>query len=130
MLFRSALVYLGSDPQVTIDTREVSMQKGEQGVFTKEQTRQWHWLYTINNARSKPVDIVVETAQPVSQDTSISIAMKSKPQPENVVPKDAESDAALKLYVWKKTLEAGESFVIDHAVTIGASVGKELKSQK
>lgn len=127
---KNALVYLGSDPQVTIDTREVSMQKGEQGVFTKEQTRQWHWLYTINNARSKPVDIVVETAQPVSQDTSISIAMKSKPQPENVVPKDAESDAALKLYVWKKTLEAGESFVIDHAVTIGASVGKELKSQK
>lgn len=126
---KEALVYLGTDPQVTIDTREVSMQKGEQGVFSKEQTREWHWQYTVNNSRSKAVDVVVQTAQPVSKDTSITITTKSKPEPQKLVPTGEDSDAALKLYVWEKTLEPAEIFVIDHQVVVGASVGKELTSK-
>lgn len=126
---KEALIYLGTDPQVTIDTREVSMQKGEQGVFSKEQTREWHWQYTVSNSRSKAVDVVVQTAQPVSKDTSITITTKSKPEPKKLVPTGEDSDAALKLYVWEKTLEPAETFVIDHQVMVGASVGKELTSK-
>ena len=83
----------------------------------------------MSNSRSKAVDVVVQTAQPVSKDTSITITTKSKPEPQKLVPTGEDSDAALKLYVWEKTLEPAETFAIDHQVMVGASVGKELTSK-
>lgn len=125
------LIYLGSDPQVVVTKKEIKSQRGEQGFFTKEQTRLWHWDIIVDNKHSWPIDLLVQEAQPVSRDESIIAKIDSKPEAESVSPEGPDYPEALKLYVWKKKgLEAGKSFFINYKINVEAAVGKSLSSKK
>ena len=126
---KEALFFLGEDPQVTIDKRDLTNKSGQTGIFSKEQTRTLHWAYTVNNLRSRAVDVVVEERAPISRDESIIISIASTPKPEEVAPADAESHQALRLFVWKKKLNPAETMSIDHKITITANPDKQLNME-
>ena len=123
---KEALFFLGEDPQVTIDKRDLTNQSGQTGIFSKEQTRTLHWAYTVKNNRSRAVDVVVEERAPISRDESIVISNTSTPKPEEVMPADAESHQALRLFIWKKKINPAETMTIDHKITINANPDKQL----
>ena len=123
---KEALFFLGEDPQVTVDRRDLTNRSGQTGIFTKEQTHTLHWAYTVQNHRNRDVDVVVEERAPISLDDSITISHASTPKPEEIMPSQTDSHQALRLFVWKKTLKPAESFSIDHKVTIKASPDKAL----
>jgi hypothetical protein len=125
-----ATIFFGTDPQVTVVMRNLEAKKGEQGFISKDQTRVWHWEYTVRNMRPKPVDVVVEEAQPISGNESITLKVESTPAPQSVVPDDPSMPANLKLFVWKKTLEPKAEWRINHKVTAVFSMGKALDTNK
>ena len=125
-----ATIFFGTDPQVTVVTRNLEAKKGELGFLAKDQTRVWHWEYTVRNMRPKPVAIVVEEAQPLSGNESISLKVESTPLPHTVIPDDPAMHEKLKLFVWKKTLASQEDWLIDHKVTAVFTLGKNLDTSR
>ena len=123
---KEALFFLGEDPQITIDKRDLTNKSGSTGIFNKEQTRTLHWAYTVQNHRNRTVDVVVEERAPISKDESITINSTSSPKPEDVMPAGTESHQALRLFVWKKTLNPAETLVIDHKIIVNANTDKQL----
>ena len=125
-----ATIFFGIDPQVTVVMRNLEAKTGEQGFISKDQTTVWHWEYTVRNMRPKPVDVVVEEAQPISGNESITLKVESTPAPQSVVPDDPSMPANLKLFVWKKTLDPKAEWRINHKVTAVFSMGKALNTNK
>lgn len=119
-----AIVYFGSDPQVTAHMRDVQRSKGEQGFISKEQSRLWHWEIAVRNTRGRPVEVWVLDPIPTVQDTAVKLSVESKPKPEETT--TARQLGASPVYCWKLTLQPGEAKTIDHKVHLTAPVDKFL----
>lgn len=119
-------IFFGADPQVVATMRDLRQASGEQGFFTKEQTRSWHWQITVKNTRSKPISIVLEDPAPVARDDSLTVVTQSMPKPEEALAEPGSG--GVKIYRWKSTLNPKEPLVIDHRIQLVAPLApnKEL----
>ena len=109
-------IFFGSDAQVTASMKDMQQTSGEQGFFSKEQTRSWHWQITVKNTRPKPVNIVLEDPAPVTRNENVNIIAQSTPRPEEIVNEPRFGGA--RIYQWKATLPPGESLVIKHQIQV------------
>lgn len=119
------IIFFGSDPQVTVTMRDMKQTSGEQGFFSKEQTRSWHWQITVKNTRPKPVDIVLEDPAPVTRNDNINIITQSSPRPEEVVNEPRFGGAHI--YRWKAALPSGESLVVKHEIQVIAPLLPDME---
>lgn len=121
-----AILYFGSDPQVTANMRDVQRTKGEQGFISKEQNRLWHWEISVRNTRSRAVEVWVLDPIPNVQDTAVKLSVESKPKPEETT--TARQLGSSPVYRWKFTLQPGEAKTIDHKVQLTAPADKILST--
>lgn len=121
-----AILYFGSDPQVTANIRDVQRKKGEQGFISKEQNRLWHWEIAVRNTRSRAVEVWVLDPIPNVQDTAIKLSVESKPKPEETT--TARQLGSSPVYRWKFTLQPGEVKTIEHKVQLTAPADKILST--
>lgn len=113
-------IFFGSDPQVTAIVRDLKQTSGEQGFFSKEQTRSWHWEITVKSTRPRPVDVVLEDPAPVKKDEVINLITQSTPRPEEIV--NEPKDGGAHVYQWKLSLKPGEPVVVKHQIQVVAPV--------
>jgi uncharacterized protein (TIGR02231 family) len=121
-----ATIFLGTDPLVTATLRDMDSKRGEQGLITKSQTRNWHWQILVENKRTRTVDVRVEEAAPVVRDSSIKLKIAATPEPVQAVPLDPSADPSLRYLVWERQVEAQGTFAMDLKVTVEAAADKTL----
>ena len=102
----SLKLYFGADPLITATMRSEQRQSGKSGLISKDQTITWNWSITVKNGRAKPVIVQVEDPSPESRDGSIKLDITSNPKPE----------LDNKAYIWRLSMEPGETKQIDHLV--------------
>lgn len=119
-----ATLFFGTDPQITASLRDLKRSTGESGFINKEQNELWHWEIVVRNARSRAVDVRIEDPMPDAVDAAIKVAVESTPKPEESI--TAQQLGAVKVYLWKFTLQPGEMQTIEHKVQIHAPADKDL----
>lgn len=112
------IIFFGSDPQVTATMRDLQQTSGEQGFFSKEQTRSWHWQITLKSTRPNPVNVVLEDPAPVTEVEAVNIITQSMPRPEETVNEPKYGGA--RVYRWNLTLQPGEAQMVDHQIQLVA----------
>jgi uncharacterized protein (TIGR02231 family) len=119
------VIFFGSDPQVTAVMRDVKQSSGEEGFFSKEETRNWHWRITLKNTRSKAVEVWLEDPVPDAVNEAVKVSVESRPAPEELVNPPEQGGA--KIFRWKTTLKPGEPYEITHKVRLSAPQDKDLE---
>ena len=109
-------IFFGSDPQVTAIMRDLKRTSGEQGFFSKEQTRSWHWEITLKSTRPNPVVAILEDPAPVSKDEAVNLIVQSTPRPEELVNEPIYGGA--RIYRWEVTLNPGEPVLVNHQIQL------------
>lgn len=113
-------IFFGSDPQVTAIMKEIRQTSGEQGFFSKEQTRAWQWEITVKSTRPKPVVAVLEDPAPFSKEEIVNLIIQSTPRPEEMV--NDPDDGGARIYQWTLNLNPGEPVLVKHHVQMVAPV--------
>jgi uncharacterized protein (TIGR02231 family) len=121
-----ATIFLGTDPMVLATVHDMDSKRGEQGLISKSQTKNWHWKIVVENKRTRKVDVRVEEAAPVVRDSSIQLRSVATPTPVEVVPQEASADPALRYLVWEKQVDAQGTFAIEWRVAVEAAADKTL----
>ncbi|WP_432736177.1 DUF4139 domain-containing protein [Maridesulfovibrio sp. FT414] len=75
-------MFFGSDPMLKAERKILEKQSGEKGLFGSKQTFNWKYLIELKNSRSKPVEVLVQEAAPISGDKRIKLEIAAKPQAE------------------------------------------------
>lgn len=118
-------IFFGTDPQVTAIMRDMKQSSGEEGLFNKDEVRNWHWQITLASTRAKPVQAYLEDPAPVGVNEAVKITVDSSPKPEKLV--NPPEDGGATIFRWAATLNPGEAVVINHKVRATAPVNKDLE---
>lgn len=120
-------IFFGTDPQVTAIMRDMKQSSGEEGLFNKDEVRNWHWQITLTNTRAKPIQVYLEDPAPVSVNDAVKIAVESSPKPETLV--NPPEDGGATIYRWTTSLNPGDTFTVNHKVRATAPVSKDLEQR-
>lgn len=101
----------GPDDQVRVTFTLQSREAGQQGLITRYDTDERHYLITVENRHSRSLEITVIDRQPYSEDERITVERL----PETTPPTEEDLDGMRGVLAWTYEHAAGETREISNA---------------
>ena len=110
-------IYFGTDPLITVFSKELTNQSDERGLISKTQVHNWAWKYEVENLSKKEIALQVEDSIPSLTDSRMEIKISSIPKPK--------VNKLKSIYIWNTTLRPQGKFEIEQKIeaTSPADVG-------
>ncbi len=112
----------GADNQIEITYTEQPPVDGEKGIFSKSNIEEKRYLITVTNHHDTEQTIEIFDKTPVSGHEDIKV----KPIKGATTPTEINMDGKQGLQMWRKTLKAGEKWVIKHQYRVTYPTDKLL----
>ena len=107
-------MFFGPDQSIPLDFRFLSEFKGDEGIFTKSNTREEALEFDVENLGSTAQDITVAYALPITENEDVTVDLNVQPKPDAV-----DVDGVNGRSEWNITLAPGENqtFTLDAKIT-------------
>ncbi|MDR2573253.1 MAG: DUF4139 domain-containing protein [Desulfovibrio sp.] len=114
-----ARLFFGVDPRVRVTVTADDKKRGESGFIDKKRVWNWAWIFTLNNAHNRPVNVRLERPEPVAVDQAVEVAAQNSPP--------ATKDGKNRVLFWEITVPAKGKAEVKHAVTVKAPADMPLE---
>jgi len=113
---------MGLDRRVEVLSKSQGGETSVGGLISKRKQETTDYLFEVTNSRSQPTEVEIRDRVPVSRNKDIEVEILNRATPAS------ESDVRNQpgLLVWRRTLEADETWTVRHAYTVSYPSDKVL----
>lgn len=115
---------MGQDPRIEVEVVDQGGKDAKSGVFKKQRIEAMDLVYQITNRRPGAALVEVRDAYPVAKNRDIKIEQADNATPPTVEDEDKQAG----VMVWRKSVEAGETWSIRYAYTLTYPADERLVS--
>lgn len=115
---------MGQDPRIEVKVVDQGGKDAKSGVFKKQRIEAMDLVYQITNRRPGAALVEVRDAYPVAKNRDIKIEQADNATPPTVEDEDKQAG----VMVWRKSVEAGETWSIRYAYTLTYPADERLVS--
>ncbi len=116
------LLPMGEDRRVTVRATDRGRERGRTGIVSRYNTEAHSYLFEITNRRSSPTRVEVRDRYPVARNSDIEVDVRRGATP----PDETDVDEKPGVVLWRRDVEPGETWRIEHGYTVSYPADKVL----